>query len=69
MFITMYEYISEMQPQVINQLKGSGLLDCDFEPERESEKMTFGDIISLMHHDKWKRVRGAIRQIYPGRVI
>lgn len=65
MTITIYEYILQTQPQVLVQLQQVGLL-----VERPViEKKTRADIISLMRHDYWKRVRGALRQVHSGRVI
>jgi len=74
--ITIYEYILVTQPGVLTLLRQAGLLvdkpiiDKGEEAETENKlNLTHAEIISLMRHDRWKRVRGALRQVYPGRVI
>ncbi|MDI3548148.1 MAG: hypothetical protein PWR10_1800 [Halanaerobiales bacterium] len=69
--MTIYEYISFTQPDVLEMLLKLGLLaeKPDNEPANEEEELTFADIVALMRHDKWKRVRGALRQIHSGRVF
>ncbi len=68
--MTIYEYISLTQPYVLTKLIKAGLL-IEEHGNRESDKkeLTYADIIALMKHDKWKRVRGAIKQIHSGRVF
>lgn len=73
MTITIYEYVLQTQPQVLDQLHLVGLLIerpvTEEETRTDDDNMTWADIVSLMRHDRWKRVRGALRQIHPGRVI
>lgn len=74
MTITIYEYILQTQPQVLVQLQQVGLLVERPVIEKKTraggdENITRADIISLMRHDYWKRVRGALRQVHSGRVI
>lgn len=70
MTITIYEYILVTQPGVLVLLRQAGLLLTD-PPLTETRKndMAYSEIVALMWHDRWKRIRGALRQIYPGRVI
>ena len=69
-FITIYEYVHATQPGVLILLRQAGLL---VEPlvieDKQKEDLTYKEIVALMRHDRWKRVRGALRQIHPGRLI
>ncbi|GAV24791.1 hypothetical protein ciss_07240 [Carboxydothermus islandicus] len=69
--MTIYEYIKAKQPDVLTKLKQIGLLDEENLIQRsgEEEELTTAEIISLMRHDYWKRIRGAIRQMNTRRVI
>ncbi|HBV97418.1 MAG: hypothetical protein JL50_08400 [Peptococcaceae bacterium BICA1-7] len=60
--LTLYEYIQYTQPKTLLLLKSKGLLQ---EQPPVQKRLTFGEIISLMRHDRWKRVRGAVRQVFP----
>ena len=66
MTITIYEFILITQPDVLVMLRAAGLL-VGQRPAIE-ENLTHADIIALMRHDHWRRIRGALRQVY-GRVI
>lgn len=65
--MTIYEYILITQPDVLVLLREAGLL-VEQRTGKEND-LTYADIVALMRHDRWKRIRGALRQIYPGRVI
>lgn len=65
--MTIYEYILLTQPEVLVMLRQAGLL-IEQQPVKEDD-LTYADIVALMRHDRWKRIRGALRQIYPGRLI
>jgi hypothetical protein len=68
--ITIYEYILVTQPGVLALLRQAGLLvDPPIAEETREDDLTYKEIVALMRHDRWKRIRGALRQIYPGRVI
>lgn len=56
--MTIYEYVSYMQPEVIKELK-------KLYPLRVPADMhiTFRQVIALMRHPKWKRVNRRLRQI------
>lgn len=64
--MTIYEYILITQPDVLVLLREAGLL-VEQRPEKEDD-LTYADVVALMRHDHWRRVRGALRQVY-GRVI
>lgn len=70
MTITIYEYILVTQPGVLVLLRQAGLLvDPPIAEETREDDLTYKEIVALMRHDRWKRIRGALQQIYPGRVI
>lgn len=67
--ITIYEYILVTQPGVLLLLGQAGLLVDLPVTETRKNDIPYSEIAALMRHDRWKRVRGALRQVYPGRVI
>ena len=64
MTITIYEYICYNQPLTLYKLYLAGLL-IELVIGKE-DKLTRMEIISLMRHDSYKRVKGAIRQSIRG---
>ena len=72
MTITIYEYLLATQPGILSLLRKTGLLvEPVVEPAIETRKndISYAEVVHMMRHDKWRRVRGALRQVYPGRVI
>lgn len=68
--IKIFEYVLFKQPEVLVLLKQAGLLtDFKITRRREGRDLLRSEIIELMKHDRWKRVRGAIRQIHGGVVV
>lgn len=65
--MTIYEYLKITQPEVIRQLQGMGLLSREPEINKRPENLKFGEIVKLMQHDHYKRINGAIRQVYSSR--
>jgi len=64
--VTIYEYILITHPEVLVMLREARLL-IEQRPIKEND-LTYADIVALMRHNHWRRVRGALRQIN-GRVI
>ena len=62
-----YEYLKITQPEVIRQLQEMGLLSREPEIKKRPENLKFGEVVKLMQHDYYKRINGAIRQIYSSR--
>ncbi|AEE98041.1 hypothetical protein [Mahella australiensis] len=62
--MTIYEYVSYTQPDIIEKFKRLNLLDIPIEVH-----ITFKQAILLMRHDKWKRVNRRVHQVYPGMVV
>jgi len=49
---------------VQHELIKRGLLSREFANPRKPEiTLTFAETVDLMHHDSYKRIRGAIRQM------
>ena len=68
--MTIYELIKEKQPDVVAKLRQAGLLDEEnLIRSSYEEELSTAEIIALMRHDYWKRIRGAIRQMNTRRVI
>ena len=68
--MTIYDYIKAKQPDVLTKLSQAGLLDEEkLRKSSEEGELTTAEIISLMRHDYWKRIKGAIRQMNTRRVI
>ena len=65
--MTIYEYLKITQPEVIRQLQGMGLLSREPEIKKKPEDLRFGEVVKLMQHDYYKRINGAIKQIYSSR--
>lgn len=68
MIITVYEYLLVTQPEVLVKLRACGLL-LRRSKRPKADDLSYLDLVRLMRHDRWKRVRGALRQVHPGRVI
>lgn len=62
-----YEYLKITQPEVIRQLQEMGLLSREPEIKKRPENLKFGEVVKLMQHDYYKRINGAIKQIYSSR--
>ena len=62
--MTIYEYVLETKPQTLAQLWRVGLLRQIPNDNGDIEKLTRKDVIALMRHDYWKRVRGSLKQVY-----
>ena len=62
-----YEYLKITQPEVIRQLQEMSLLSREPEIKKRPENLKFGEVVKLMQHDYYKRINGAIRQIYSSR--
>ncbi|OPY64100.1 MAG: hypothetical protein A4E56_00154 [Pelotomaculum sp. PtaU1.Bin065] len=67
MTITIYECILFKQPWVILILQKAGLL-ISRPTKTTDENLSHREIQDLMRHGKWRRSRGALRQVY-GSVI
>lgn len=59
--LTLYEYIQYTQPKTLLLLKSKGLLQ---EQPPVQKRLSLGEVVSLMRHDRWKRVKGTVRQVY-----
>ena len=62
-----YEYLKITQPEVIRQLQEMSLLSREPEIKKRPENLKFGEVVKLMQHDYYKRINGAIKQIYSSR--
>lgn len=65
--MTIYEYLKITQRGVIRQLQDMGLLSREPEIRKKPENLRFGEVVKLMQHDYYKRINGAIKQIYSSR--
>ena len=64
--LTLYEYIDYNQLVMIVHLRRIGLLECIDVPRKVI--VSREEVPGLMRHDKWRRVRGVIRQLNRGGV-
>jgi hypothetical protein len=81
--LNIYQIVVFTQPEQITKLRQAGLLwesterDCLYNGWRKTgisrgirpARLTARLIRQLMRHDRWKRVRGVIKQIHPGGIF
>lgn len=80
--LNIYQIVIFTRPETIDKLRRAGLLwvsterDCMQEVQHKNtrnyarpERITTRLIRQLMRHDRWKRVRGVIKQIHPGGIF
>ncbi|OPY63665.1 MAG: hypothetical protein A4E56_00388 [Pelotomaculum sp. PtaU1.Bin065] len=61
--LTVYEYLYHTQPEVIFILRRTGLLK-ERPIAQAKEILSFREVVTLMQHGQWRRVRGALRQVH-----